>query len=344
MIHRRRFPLLMLLVAAPVLAQADDVSVYGSANVELGSYRDKRPTAEQIGDFSSVRMEDNTRGRFGVKAAEDLGRGVSALARFEWEVSTVANRSNADTSLDPNVVNTRSDAALTGRMAYVGLAGGLGVIMAGNLKSPYKYTGGVKYDPFVTTALQARGNGAMSAGFLGHEDFIDHALGYVSPEAPLRGRIAYGAEDGDNLLAMDVAYRNGGFEAFAAFVDSGKRRDPVSDVSLDYKAYKLGAQYRSASEAHTVSAQYEYIKDDMGGGKVRPRVWFLGYQFAAGKAVFALQGGRSGKASQTTLKSDYAAIGAIFKFSKQTRLYTGYRFTKDVEDVFTVGLRKDFET
>jgi len=343
MIDSYRLVVFLTLAVAPVLALADDVSIYGSANVEMGSYRDKRPRAEQIGDFQSVRLADNSRGRFGVKAAEDLGHGVAALARFEWNVSTVSNRSAADTSLDPATVETSSDAALTGRMAYVGLAGGLGVIMAGNLKSPYKYTGGVKYDPFTTTSLEARGNGAMSGGYLGHEDFLDHTVGYVSPEAPVRGRIVYGAQDNDNLLAMDLLYRNAGFEAFVAYMDSGKRLDP-EEIPLDYKAFKLGAQYRSANEAHIFSAQYEYVEDDKDGQKVRPRVWFLGYQFVVGNAVFALQGGRSGAASQTTIRSDYAALGAIFKFSRQTRLYTGYRFTKDVEDVFTVGLRKDFKT
>ncbi|HEX22247.1 MAG TPA: porin, partial [Chromatiales bacterium] len=91
MVVWRRLAASVALVFTPLVALSADVSVYGSANVELASYQDRRPQAERQPD--GLRVEDNTRGRFGIKAAEDLGGGMSSFARFEWELSTATNTS-----------------------------------------------------------------------------------------------------------------------------------------------------------------------------------------------------------------------------------------------------------
>lgn len=343
MIVWRRLAASAALVLSPALTMAADVSIYGSANVELGSYQDQRPEAEQTDDFKTLRLEDNTRGRFGIKASEDLGRGVSSLARFEWEVSTTTNTSPAAPE-DSNV-------SLTGRMSYVGVAGKLGSALAGNLMSPYKYTGGVKYDPFVTTALEARGNGGMTGGPLGHEDFLKKTVGYELPKGLLSGSVAYGVEEDDNVLALDLLLKKGGWEVFVAYVDSGNRTalvDPTDSASgqpLDYRAAKVGGQFLSESGAHRVSLQYEYVEDGFNSVEVvKPSVWFLGYQFKYNKAILAAQVGRSSKDSATIKKTDYGVLGAIYRFTPDTRIYTGYRYSKDIDAVFTFGLRKDFRS
>ncbi len=347
MVVRHRLAASVALLFTPLVALSADVSVYGSANVEMASYQDKWPEGvARVADYpekDGLRLEDNTRGRFGIKAAEDLGGGMSSFARFEWELSTVTNTS-------PNAADG-SNASLTRRMSYVGLAGGFGAVMAGNLKSPYKYTGGVKYDPFVTTSLEARGNGGMSGGEFGHEDFLDRMVAYESPRSgALRGRIAYGFEREDNALSLDLLFRREAWEVFVAYFDSGKRArltdpaDLTSSQPFDYRAAKIGGQYRSENEAHRLSLQYEYIEDASSGVTSKPSLWFLGYQFKLGKLLLAVQGGRSSGAALTTPDSDYAAAGAIYKFSRETRIYTGYRYSKDLEAVFTFGLRKDFRS
>jgi len=342
MVVWRRLAASVALVFTPLAALSADVSVYGSANVEVGSYQDKRPEAERQPDYQGLRVEDNTRGRFGIRAAEDLGGGMSSFARFEWELNTATNTSS-NTAKDTN-------ASLTQRMSYVGLAGKFGSVLAGNLKSPYKYTGGVKYDPFVTTALEARGNGGMTGGAFGHEDFLDKMVGYESPRGLVRGRIAYGFEQEDNALALDLMFKRGGWEGFVAYFDSGNRArlidpaDPASSQPFDYRAAKIGGQYRSENEAHRLSLQYEYIEDASSGTTSKPSLWFLGYQFKLGKVLLAGQVGRSSGDALTTRKTDYAAAGAIYKFSADTRIYTGYRFSKDLDAVFTIGLRKDFRS
>ncbi len=345
MVVGRRLAASVALLFFPMAAWSADVSVYGSANVELASYQNKRPegVTPPSGYQEGLRVEDNTRGRFGIKAAEDLGGGVSSFARFEWELNTATNTSS----------NTAagSNASLTQRMSYVGLAGGFGAVLAGNLKSPYKYTGGVKYDPFVATSLEARGNGGMTGGEFGHEDFLDKMVAYESPRGGMvRGRIAYGFEKEDNALSLDLMFKRGGWEAFVAYFDSGERTrladpaGPVFSQPIDYRAAKIGGQYRSENEAHRLSLQYEYVEDGSGATTSRPSLWFLGYQFKLGKMLLAAQAGRSSGKALTTPESDYAAAGAIYRFSRETRIYTGYRYSKDLDAVFTVGLRKDFRS
>ncbi len=336
MVVWRRFAASVVLVFTPLVVLSADVSVYGSANVELASYQDRLPKAERQPDYQRLRVEDNTRGRFGIKAAEDLGGGMSSFARFEWELSTVTNTSS-------NAAEDTS-ASLTRRMSYVGLAGRFGALLAGNLKSPYKYTGGVKYDPFVATALEARGNGGMTGGAFGHEDFLDKMLAYESPRGPVRGRIAYGFEQKDNALSLDLMFKRDGWEVFIAYFDSGNREDPLTAQSFDYQAVKVGGQYRSENEAHRLSLQYEYIEDASDGTTSKPSLWFLGYQFTLGKMLLATQVGLSSGDALTTRKSRYATVGTIYKFSADTRIYTGYRFSKDLDAVFTFGLRKDFRS
>jgi hypothetical protein len=63
-----------------------------------------------------------------------------------------------------------------GRESMVGLRGGLGTLELGRLETPYKYSGGVKYDPFVATSLEARGAGVLSLGPSNASGETNHAI------------------------------------------------------------------------------------------------------------------------------------------------------------------------
>ncbi|WP_455199898.1 porin, partial [Kaarinaea lacus] len=141
-------------------AQAGDVTVYGIAQVELASVSYQTEASEitpgacdgtpSVADgCNGIDILDNSMGRVGVKASEDLGNGMKGLAKFEFKADTADNEASTGISL-------------TARESMVGLKAGWGQVEAGRLKSAYKYAGGVKYDAFVATTLQARGNGGMS--------------------------------------------------------------------------------------------------------------------------------------------------------------------------------------
>ena len=50
-----------------------------------------------------------------------------------------------------------TETQLTDREVMVGLRGRFGDFETGRIRTPYRYLGGVKYDPFVATALEQRG-------------------------------------------------------------------------------------------------------------------------------------------------------------------------------------------
>jgi predicted porin len=262
--------------------------------------------------------------------SEDLGNGLKGIAQFEFK---------ADAS--DNTVDNTSGASLSGRVSQVGLSGGFGTVVLGNLKSPYKYTGGVKYDPFVTTALEARKNGGMTSGALGHNGFVSNLVAYASPKGPVTASVGYGPSEDDGLVALDVKYSQGGVEAFVAYVDAGDRLNGgVAGDDTGYSATKVGGQWKSGP--HKISGQYEMTEaTDAANNKVEPTVLFLGYQMKMGKNTFVAQYGDTDH-DTTADNTTYMALGVIHKFTKMTRLYAGYRDTSDVENVVTVGLRKDF--
>ncbi|NOX76518.1 MAG: porin [Gammaproteobacteria bacterium] len=333
--------LLAVAISAAMVAPAAmaEVTVYGAAQVEVTSVSLEGAQRGQIGKdsnaFSGTEVADNARGRVGVKAAEDLGNGLKGIAQFEWAADTTTN--NADSN---------SKAALTARVSQVGITGGFGTVVTGNLKSPYKYTGGVKYDPFVTTALEARRNGGMSGGALGHNSFIDNLVAYATPKGPITATFAYGPEKNDGAWAADVKYRAAGVEAFVAAIDGGDR--------YDYSAAKVGGSFKTGN--HKIVGQYESISAGIGNPDVT--VLFLGYQMKMGKNTLVAQWGQQsdkGKVADFADKdnglkgnADYLALGVIHKLSKATRVFGGFRSSTSDNNtgrnVYTVGLRKDFKS
>jgi len=302
-------------LVAPAATMAADTFLYGQAQVEVASYSDETPSgtlpASQGND--GVMVEDNARGRLGVKASEDLGNGLKAIAQFEWRMRTDIG------------------GGFTPRVSQVGLTGGFGTFVLGNLKSPYKYAGGVKYDPFVATSLQARSNGGMSgrdleaSGALGHHGFVSDLIAYASPKGPFTASIGYGPSEDDGLVALDVKYNQGGVEAFVAYLDAGDRLSGgVAGIDSAYTAAKVGGQWKSG--AHKVSVQYEMIEvTDAGGASTDPTVLFLGYQLKMGKNIFALQYGDTDRDVPNVDNTTYVALGIIHKMSKMTRVFAGSR-------------------
>jgi len=341
-------------LVAPVAAVAE-VTVYGAAQVEVASV-----DYENASMKDGIKMADNARGRVGVKASEDLGNGLKAIAQFEWKVDTTNNTVGKCTD-SAGIACESNNAALSGRVSQVGLAGGFGTVVLGNLKSPYKYTGGVKYDPFTTTLLEARSNGALSGkvldptdtGELGHHGFVNNLVAYASPKGPVTASVGYGPSENDGLVVVDVKYRQGGMEAFVAYLNTGDR---ITNATLptdksDYTAAKIGGQWKSG--AHKISAQFESLEiTDAAGVKVKPTVFFLGYQMKMGKNTFVAQYGETDFDATGVDNTTYASLGVIHKLSKATRVYGGWRDTSTDsgpnynygDSVLTVGLRKDFKS
>ncbi len=350
------------MVIPATAAMAGDLTIYGQAQVELANTSSDQDGQDSV---SNTDLLDNARGRFGLKATEDLGGKLKGIAKFEWKADTADG--DAGTAVDSNGKSV--GVSLTKREMMVGLKGVFGQFEGGRLRTPYKYTGGVKYDPFVTTALEARGTAAMSGktgsgkGF-GHNGFQSNMLGWRSPNwGGFTIQALYGAETDDGSYNYSLKWSIPMVEVFLAGNDEGKLdcKGGASTCSADsYSAIKFGGQLRLGGGNHKISLQYEDTSYNETANKRDPSYFFLGYDGKfGGKTHFVAQIGAAsysdkmaGATGADKAYSDtYVTIGAIYKFSKQTRVYGGLKVTADDIETennsattWTIGIRKDFKS
>jgi predicted porin len=333
-------------LGAPMIASAAKVTVGGHAQVEIGSFDVSN------GGFNGNVVRDENRGRILITASEKLGNGMTAIAKFEWKIDTTqGGRDTGD------------------REALVGLKGNFGTVELGTLKFPYKYYGGVKYDPFVATILEARGNGGMSASggqngdaWFGHSGFFQESIGYKSPNfngmtfwavySPNEdtgagpGNSAAGRQ-GSGDWSLGLKYKNGPFEiGVAAFNQDGAADSGTKSTGSDVDGWKVFGKYKWGN--HTFLGQYESSTNDNGAAADTDwDTWFLGYHLRSGNNTFVVQAGvTTQETSGVETDTDYLTVGLIHHLSKKTRLFGGYRNT-DVSggnetDVWSVGLRMIF--
>lgn len=335
----------------PLASQAS-VKTYGHAQVEVA---DENADHNSISDESlranrwqrdGRTVEDNARGRFGFKASEKLGNGMKAFAQFEWKVDTSAFGTSP-----------------ASRVMMVGLKGSWGTLMLGSLKTPYKYTGGVKFDPFVTTNAEARRNGGMVGGVYGQNAFMSNAVGYKTPK--MNGFQAwivfspdeYGTTSGDDGdWAASIKYSAGTWEVFVAGVNNEYNG---TGTQVDYSAWKFGGKIKFGNI--TVVGQYEDWENMNQTDGKDGRIIFVGVHVKSGNNLFVVQAsdGQQDPASTTPTAPDmewtYYALGVIHKLSKTARVFAAWSRT-DYDNlgnsatldgdrtVFTLGTRKDFST
>ena len=309
-------------LAMPMMAQAK-VVVYGHAQVEIGT--------TDNGTTDEVFTRDQSRGRFGIKASEKLGNGMTAIAKFEFKLDTADGESG---DAGGNV--------LTSRESLVGLKGSFGTVELGTLKQPYKYMGGVTYDPFVATNLEARTNGGQTGGKFGHKGFLSNSIAWksnnfngisiwalisIDEDATTTTTNTVQASDGD--YSIGVKYNNGPLEVGIV---------GTNDDSSNTEKTKLFGQYKLGN--HKFSGSYEMQEV----GTVDTDVWFFGYQLRSGNNTFVAQLGNTDP--DGTGETDYYAIGMIHHLSKKTRLFGGFRNTDagtgGETDIISVGLRMIF--
>ena len=344
--------LLTIAVASGLMAAGAvnaEPTVYGHAQVEVASWG---------GDADGTSVVDNARGRVGVKDVEDLGNGMKGLAKFEFKVDTADGDSG--TAAGQGI-------SLQKREMLVGLKGGFGQVELGRLKSAYKYYGGVTYDPFVTTVLEARGNGGMTGkegtgSAYGHFSFISDSIAYEMKTGGISFRLTYDLDNGggDNVTNANGAngYTAGfkfgakDFEVILAFANDDEE---TSSTNGNYSSAKIGGMYDFGAGGK-LSAQYESATTDT-GTSVDETAMYLDYQFKMDKSniIDVAYGNTSDDVNGTTVADvNFARVAYTHKLSKQTKTWIGYRSSDDSKctvvtatdickvTVIAVGLRKTF--
>lgn len=382
-----------MLVAPAIVAQAD-VTVYGQAQIEwaqvtndsqyysfgnaaaapatvlktstggLGSWNNNSVPA----DTTRSGVLDNKRGRFGIKADEDLGSGWKAFAHFEWQVDT-ADGADGATSV------------ISDRVSTVGVSNkAIGNLRFGQDNGPYKDSG-TAIDPFVTTALEARNNYGMSGNrdgwgvMNGHNSFLQDGMffnsasfggAYVnaylgmdrtgsnsacssgfSTDALAPGQIftgscdAAGATNAKNNgdLAAVVGWKGDVGVGLHVFGGYARMANTTSDEPT---AMKLGAQV-TVAKAHTITLQYEMTDraDDDISSLDEADYLFLGYAGKFGPVTAVAQYGQMTTGDLLGVldyEGSYMAVGAIYNFSKTFRAHAGWRQTQLDENVIGISI------
>ena len=307
-------------LALPVAAQAEGAKLYGQLQAEITDWDRDGGTNDRM------EIDDAKRGRLGVKGNVDLGNGMKGIYKFEWQVDT----SDADSNDGP-------------RESFVGVKGGFGTVTIGANKSPYKYFGGVKYDPFVATTLEARGNGGqlkqevLNKKF-GQNGFVTDSISYKMSNGGVTFWAVYGLDeagtgDNDDVIVGLKFKINKNAEVFIASADE----DGIGTNT------KFGGQFKTGP--HTISAQIEEGDADA-AASADVDAMFVSYSFKSGMNTFTAQIGEL-DSTTTNADVDYMAVGVTHKFNKKARVFAGYRDTDSETNtadvsVITVGLRLDF--
>lgn len=304
--------LLPLAIAAllPISALAD-VTVYGKANVSLQSTDEG---GEQITELVS------NASRIGLKGSEDLGDGLKAIYKFEYE-----------TQIDDG---DKGGQTFTQRNIYVGLKGGFGEVIVGNFDTPLKKAQ-KKVDLFNDL------EGDIKSILTKSDNRTSNNVQYTSPKSwgPVQAKVAYVASEDKNVdsgVSSSVAYNNkkaGVYVALAYDMDVEKEdaqvvrlvgqlqledlqlgllwedQDPGTSSLRDGDGWVVSAKL-NAAENVDFKVQYgesEIVKDD---GKT----WSLGLDYKLSKKTKVYGFYTHEEADNLAEDNDYAGIGMQMKF------------------------------
>ena len=353
------------LIAAAIAA---GMAAPMAANAAVSVYSQMYAGVNQLGGDAAgiTHSDDDGRGRLGFKTSEELGGGMTAFAKFEMQIDI--NDAQAAGGCHKNFTDT--DATTTGgkegsavtsvycqRDSFVGIKAGWGAISAGRMHGAYKTAGGVKFDPFVATGLQARGNGGMAKGAYAQNGFISQLVQYKSPKISgfqinyqtsllsddVEG--THASSEGDSLYSITYTGVKGLKLIYASAKDA---KTGQVDASVNTK---FGAKYK-INKKMFFTFQSETVESAANGAGSFTYMNF-GYKMGKHNIVVA-NGSMSGDAAGTDMT--YFTVGDIIKLNKTTHLIVGQRTTGGTGKVkapatandgksvtsLTIGLRKNF--
>jgi len=309
------------VAAAPMAANAAG-TVYGQLQAEITQIDN------DTADGSVINMDDRSRGRIGFKGSEEVGGGMTMIGKMEFKVDTADG-------------DAGGGASLTKREMMVGLKQGWGTFSMGRLKSPYKYAGGVKYDAFVATALEARGvtmTGKVGTGnAMGHNSFQSDSVGISAMGGKVK--LTYGIDEGaannatdGNMGDISVSYKHKmgkKNEIVVAHVTTGGDAAPAAEYSSTKVGGKFGAIKFQVETGSLDTADHMNV--------------FVAYGMKMGGGKLVLQGGIA-EVDDTGTANDEdttdVTVGFVKKLSKKARWFAGFRST----DVDADGTANDVTT
>ena len=325
--------------SAPALADNSNVNIYGVANVSYDIVNTGSDTAGRQA-FSSNKVSSNT-SRLGLKGAEDLGDGLSAI----WQIEQLVSLDNAG-----GTFGTRN--------TYAGLkSNDAGTVLLGRHDTPYNistrkfdvFTDGIADNRSIlgggraTAANTAPAAAAATVGasFDGRQPDV---LAYISPNLNgVTGAIAYvaGAE-GQATSAQtkgsawslagwyDVSglYASLGYEVHNIGNAPGTVGNTAlaAGTSVKESAWKLGVSYKFI-DALTASLAYERTSDNFGVAGVNAlghNAYYLSGKYAFGNDAVKLAYSKASANATANTGASQVSLGYDHSLSKRTTVYAQY--------------------
>ena len=328
-----------------------DATVYGNLHLSLddadnGTIQrsaDGFTTFDNDQNTDSIEMKSQT-SAIGVKGSEDLGDGMKAFYKVEFQVDLSERNNGKDNSAG----------ALTDRDQYIGLKGGMGTVKFGTVTSNYKAKGG-SVDPMYRTSLEGRGALQMQsplhggAGRAGGR--LTDAVQYHSPKmggmqlvinttfdgADTAGNVSVSGtkEDIDETIGVGFRYEAKNFTVFADYINVGfddTEATDVNDVAGDEAATKIGGTFTAGPVK--LGVQLEQTEDLIGADYM---MISANYSIDKNNAIYVSFGQRDDYTDGGTSFSDTGSTSYAIMYnhnmSKKTNLYVGYGNRSDDDEV-----------
>jgi len=299
-------------LVSPLAANAA-ATVYGNAHVSIDSY-----DVPDAGNGNSDELVMNSRtSSIGVKGKEDLGGGMTALYKLEWQLAVDERNKN-----------------ITDRDQWVGLKGSMGTVKFGTMSNNYKQMGG-KIDPMYRTALEGRGmmktQSSLHGGAGQDGGRSTNTVQFTSPKMSGVQAVFNTTFSGNADETMGLGVRYTGTKNVLAYFDYLATQ---TQATADEAVFKIGGSYKM--DALTIGAQFESTEDALGAD-----VMFL-------SANYKMNDNDNVAFTFGDNDSDDAGFALMYnhKMSKRTNVYAGYGDNASNEaadnQVTTFGLRHKF--
>ena len=317
-------------MAASTAALAEP-KVYGNIHLSVQQF-DKDTGTEGAGTNGELNMTSNT-SALGVKGSEDLGDGMKAIYKVEFQLDATGGSGNGD--------------ALTQRDVFVGLKGGFGTVKFGAMSSNYKQKGG-QVDALYRTPAEGRGfiqtQSRLHNGRATNRGRMTNTLAYTTPKmggVELVANTTF-SDSKDETVGLGLRWSNKNILAFFDYIDTVPGGDAVVTANTTTEtAYKVGGKFSAKSSF--VGGQYESAEDVTGNDYIHVNA---GYLINKNNIITATYGTAS-HVTSSALDTTGMALAYDHKLSKMTDVYVAYvdrsSDTASKEDsAYSFGIRKKF--
>lgn len=305
------------LASTAAFAQSN-VTIYGVADATYDYVGAAKSTAA-----SRVAMDgrvSTNSSYIGFKGTEDLGNGLKAVFQFENGISFDS-----------------ATGTWASRDSFVGLSGGFGTVVAGNLTAAGRALGAKLDVNSGATGIgyQAATFGKVAGTTTGVDDRTANAIAYVSPNfSGFSAIAAWGAGSEqkdtvtrvDNVWSLGLNYENG--PVFAGYAYTQVDGQSVTNAETKAESHRLGGYFDFG--AGRIGAMVDRTDGDANTRNNRRTAWNINGKFGVGAGNILAGFGRAGDVDGTSnTGANHYFVGYEHNLSKRTILKAIYAQVKN---------------